>query len=306
MAIFKQEGVKLLPVKEKKIDLERTVQSLVERNLYDVFGLEFICTEFALNGLRVDTLAFSRDTNSFVIIEYKKDRSFSVIDQGYAYLALLLNNKADFILEYNEKSQKTLKKDDIDWSQSRVVFLANTFTKYQQEAIGFQDLPIELWEVNLFDNNLVIFNQLKATEKSESIKTVVKGKNVDIVSKEIKQYSLSDHLRPGWDKTKELFDSLSRRMLDTDSRFEINPVQSYIGFRIGSKNVVNVKPRSTKIIIELLRTQPQDLKDPESRVEYFKNSYKFYNQHVSLFEIENDEDLDYAMMLIKQVYKKLF
>ena len=72
--------------------------------------LNFVKTEFAINNFRIDTLAFDDELNSFVIIEYKKDRSFSVIDQGYAYLALMLNNKADFILEYNENKNKTLKK----------------------------------------------------------------------------------------------------------------------------------------------------------------------------------------------------
>ena len=116
MPIYKQNGNKLVPVREKRIDLEKTVQSLVEANLEDVFGLQFVTTEFALNSLRIDTLAFDEETNAFVVIEYKRDKSFSVIDQGYAYLALMLNNKADFVLEYNEKCKKNLRKDDIDWS----------------------------------------------------------------------------------------------------------------------------------------------------------------------------------------------
>ena len=76
--------------------------------------------EFSLNGLRVDTLGFDKESRSFVIIEYKKDRNFTVIDQGYAYLALLLNNKAEFILKYNENNKAFLRKDNIDWSQSRI------------------------------------------------------------------------------------------------------------------------------------------------------------------------------------------
>jgi hypothetical protein len=91
-------------------------------------------------------MAYDNETNSFVIIEYKRDKNFSVIDQGYAYLSLMLNNKADFILEYNENQEKTLKRKDVDWSQSRVVFISPSFTSYQKEAINFKDLPIELWE----------------------------------------------------------------------------------------------------------------------------------------------------------------
>jgi hypothetical protein len=73
--------------------------------------------------------------------------NFSVIDQGYAYLSLMLNNKADFILEYNENCKDTLKRDDLDWSQSRVIFISPVFNNYQKESINFKDLPFELWEV---------------------------------------------------------------------------------------------------------------------------------------------------------------
>lgn len=304
MPIYKQNANKLVPVREKRIDLEKTVQGLVETNLEDVFGLQFVTTEFALNNLRIDTLAFDIETNAFVIIEYKRDKSFSVIDQGYAYLALMLNNKADFVLEYNERCKKNLRKDDIDWSQSRVIFVAQSFTKYQQEAMGFQDLPIELWEVRQYENDLILFNELRASEKSESIKTVAKGHNADVVAKEIKQYRVEDHFKSQWDKAKTLYELISQRILELDSTLETHPVKAYIGFSIQGKNVVLIKTRQSKLRLELLRTRPEDLKDPEKNVRYMDKSFERYNQYVSLFDIENEDDIDYAMMLIKQVYKR--
>jgi predicted transport protein len=304
MPIYKQSGNKLIPLKERKIGLEKTIQAVVEANLSEVFDLDFICSEFQLHNLRIDTLAFDDELKSFVVIEYKKDRSFSVIDQGYAYLALLLNNKADFVLEYNEKCKKNSRKDDIDWSQSKVIFVASSFTKYQQEAMGFQDLPIELWEVTQYENDLLLFNELHASEKSESIKTIAKGKDVELVSREIKQYTVEDHLKPHWEKTKALFEALSQRVLELDPKFEIHPVKHYIGFNINGKNVIYVNPQASKVLLELLRVQPQDLKDPEQRTRYRTRSFEFYNKHITQFDIENEDDIDYAMMLIKQVYKR--
>src|SRR3989338_9448553 len=175
MPIYKQRGNILISIKEKPTDLEKTTQHIMENNLHEIFGLDFVCTEFPLNNFRIDTLAFDAETKSFVIIEYKRDRSFSVIDQGYAYLALLLNNKADFVLAYNEKNNKSLAKSDIDWSQSKVIFIASSFTRYQQEAIGFQNLPIELWEFKKYDENLVSFNEIRASEKNENIATITKN-----------------------------------------------------------------------------------------------------------------------------------
>jgi len=146
MPIFKIKGSKLGLVKEKQIELERHIQKLTEENLDTIFGWEFVASEFQVNSFFIDTLAFDPESKAFVIIEYKKDKSFSVIDQGVAYLSQMLDNQANFILEYNERLEKNLRRKDVDWSQSRVVFIANSFTRYQENAIGFKDLPIELWK----------------------------------------------------------------------------------------------------------------------------------------------------------------
>jgi hypothetical protein len=89
----------------------------------NLFELDLVKSEFELHGFRIDTLAFDEESRAFVIIEYKKDRNFSVVDQGMAYLNLMLNNKADFILEYNESSNSShnLKREQVDWSQSRII-----------------------------------------------------------------------------------------------------------------------------------------------------------------------------------------
>lgn len=143
MPIFQSKKGNLLRIKEIKIQYEKDLQKITEDNLLDIFGLKFVSSEFALNSFRLDTLAFDEDANSFVIIEYKRDKSFSVIDQGFSYLSLMLNNKADFILEFNEKMNKNLQRDSVDWSQSRVLFLAHSFTDYQKNSINFKNLPIE-------------------------------------------------------------------------------------------------------------------------------------------------------------------
>ena len=51
---------------------------------------------------------------------------------------LMLNNQADFILEYNEKTFQKLERKDVDWSQSRIIFISPEFNKYQQHAIRIQ------------------------------------------------------------------------------------------------------------------------------------------------------------------------
>ncbi len=304
MPIFQINKNKLISIKELKIKLEKDLQKLTEDNLDTVFGLDFIATEFKLQNFRIDTLAFDTETKSFVIIEYKRDRSFSVVDQGFAYLSLMLNNKADFILEYNERMKDNLKREDVDWSQSRVLFVANGFTPYQRNSINFKDLPIELWEVKKYDNNTILYNQIKSHEASESIKTVTKDKTIEKVSKEVKKYSVEDHFKEGWEESRELYEALSNELFALGPSIEESPQKQYIGYKIGKSVVVSLRIYKSKVEVGLNRTQPKDLKDPEKRARYMKNSYKYYNKHITLFDVHSNDDIAYAMFLIRQVFEK--
>jgi predicted transport protein len=307
MPIFKSKNNTLSPIKETRIKLEKDLQKVVEDNLETIFGLDFVASEFALNNLRIDTLAFDKETNSFVIIEYKRDKSFSVIDQGYAYLALMLNNKADFILEYNEEKNDNLKRSSIDWSQSRVLFLANAFTAYQQNAINFKDLPIELWEVKKYDNQTMLFHQLKATDSKESIKTVSKSETVESVSREVRKYSIDDHFKEDWTEGRGFFDSLIEQIKSKLGEINIHPVKHYIGIRLSSNsNFIALKSRKSSLVVELLRVEPKDLDDPQERLKYRNRSFEFWGKHITIFKIKTEDDVDYAMFLIKQVYNKFY
>ena len=96
VSIFSINRGILKEISEQHIELEKDIQKIVENNMYTIFGIDFVASEFELNGLRVDSLGYDKnESNSFTITEYKRDKSFSVIDQGYAYLGLLVNNQAE-------------------------------------------------------------------------------------------------------------------------------------------------------------------------------------------------------------------
>jgi len=263
MSLFIIKKNKLEKVKEVNFKNEREIQNITEQNLGQIFGLEFVRSEFALKRLRIDTLAFDNETKSFVIIEYKKDKNFSVIDQGYAYLALLLNNKADFILEYNESKNKTLKREDIDWSQSKVVFVSPQFTKYQKQAINFKDLPIELWEVSRYENNIILFNQLKSPETSESITKISPRSDViQKVSKEIKVYTEEDHLLGIPEDITETYEELKERILNLGDNIEVRPRKLYIGFVTNTNFVyIHIQKSQIKLWINLNKGELEDPKN---------------------------------------------
>ncbi len=300
MALFKI-GKKLEYIKEKPFKLEKDIQKLTENNLKIIFGLEFVKSEFALNNFRIDTLAFDREANAFVIIEYKRDKNFSVIDQGYAYLSLMLNNKADFILEFNENIDKTLKRSDVDWSQSRVLFISPAFTNYQREAINFKDLPIELWIVKRYENETVSYEQIQKTVAQESIKTISKtDRNADTVAREIKVYTEEEHLVNVSEEIRELYEKFKSAILNLDN-IEVKPKKLYIAF-VAGKNIVDILPQK-KALKLWINMNKGELDDPKGIAKDVSTTGHWGNGDYEI-KIQNDDDLEYILSLIKQSLKK--
>lgn len=304
MPLFKISRQNLVQVKEEKIDLEKDIQELTENNLEEIFGLKLITTEFQLDKLRIDTLAYDPETNSFVIIEYKRDRSFSVVDQGFAYLSLMVNNKAEFILEYNEKMNSNLQRGDVDWSQSRVLFVAGSFSPHQQKAIEFKDLPIELWEIELYENNTILYNQLKAPESSESINTVTKSREVKEVSKQVKKYTIDDHFKEGWDKSKKIFDKLRDRILEIDDTITEKALKHYIAYKVNKSNFTELQVQKSGLKI-FLDDKIDNFKDPENMLEDC-TKVGHWATGDCYFKITKKDQVEYGMFLIKQVYNKFY
>jgi len=302
MKLLSLQNNKLHNVSIKPFKLEKEIQQIVENNLFDLFSLELIKSEFTIKNFRIDTLGFDRENKSFVIIEYKKDKNYSVIDQGYTYLSLMLNNKSDFILEYNENCKGSLLRTDVDWSQSRVIFVSPQFSDYQTNSINFKDVPFELWEIKKFENNLISMVQHKPTS-SESISNVAGDSNniVKKVTKEVKVYTEESHIDYYKSETiKELYLSLRERILNL-GEVEIVPRANYIGFK-RKTNFVDVcfQKKTLWMWINLSKGM---LDDPKKITRDVSNIGHYGNGDYDL-KITLESDLDYVMFLIKQSYQK--
>lgn len=313
MPVFQLSNDKLIQIKEKRVDLERNIQRLTELNLETIFGLKFVSgslnSEFAVKAQEqdfyIDTLAYDEAQRSIVIIEYKKDKSFSVIDQGFAYLSTMLNHKADFILEINEKLKKNLTKKDIDWEQSKIIFISPEFTNYQRNAINFKDLPIFLYEVRLYENNLYEFDPIKPYRTTESIGSLSKDKTIQSVSREVKVYTEDDVFGKS-EKKMEFYKRLKEKLLSVEPTLNFHPTRLYVGVLKPNnwRNILGIEGYQDGLRIHFTRSQPKDFQDPKKKLFYRSNSMKYYNQHMSGLIIKSDEDIDYAALLFDQQYKR--
>ena len=300
MRIFSTKGAKLVEITEEQFPLEREIQRLTEANLQELLDLVLVRSEFELHGLRIDTLAFDKDSSGFVIIKYKKDRNFSVVDQGVAYLNLMLNNKADFILEYNEAfSSEPLKREEVDWSQSRIIFIAPEFTRYQQYAIGFKDLGIQLWEVHKYSNGLLVFNEAKSPFTKETITTITKSNPIaKKVTEQIKVYTEEDHLNGVDDDVKELYYDLKSAILTLGNDIEMRPKKTYVAFR-RKHNFVSFVFLNSKLK-SYINIGINQINDPLKKA---KDYAKFSGKIVEV-SIKEKSDIPYALSLITQAYER--
>lgn len=298
MIIYQKAKSAIEPLKEIPFKLEKDLQRLFEANLVLLTGWQLIKSEFIIKSNRIDTLAFDPENKSFVIIEYKRDRNYSVVDQGVSYLNLMLEYKADFIVEYNESLHKALKREEVDWSQSRVIFVSSSFTDFQKQSTNFKDLSIELWEVKQFSNDIILVNPLKKSAAAPSIKPIAKqNEQLEKVAKEIRTFSEEQHVANAPAEIAELFATFKAAILNLSPDIEIQPKKDYIAFKKGS-NITDITllKRGLKIWINMKKGK---LDDPKKITRDVSQIGHWGNGDYELV-VENDANLEYIMSLIKQ------
>lgn len=320
MKLFNQKKGSVDEVKQVPFKLERDIQDLVEKNTESIFNLLFIQSELRVDKYRIDSLCFDEENNSFVIIEYKKGSSYSVIDQGYTYLQLLLNNKSDFLLVLSQHFNKVFNTNEIDWSQSKIIFVSPSFNSYQKDSVNFKNLPFELWEIKRFSNNTLIFNQHKSSS-NESIQSLnsLKNKNlISSVSKEVKVYDIEDLISNISQNNLDKWNEIVSRLNEMEG-VELKPKKNYVSIIIGGvsfKTILYLRFQKSKMKIRIIRgvhnpdgykgenyftiDDPKNVTTKTQRTLNNGSTQKFYE-----ITVDNDFDIDYLMFLIKQKYNNI-
>ena len=301
MHLFQNNKSSLMDLREISFKLERDIQQLFEKNLFQITGLEFVKSEFSIQNQRIDTLAFDMENNAFVIIEYKRGHNYSVFDQGVAYLNTLLKYKADFVLEYNEALNKTLKKNEVDWSQSKIVFVSPSFNQNQKQAVDFKDLNIELWEIKQFENNIIVIDGVQKSQAAPSIKlTSISEKKTELseIAKEIKTYNEEDFYIGKTEEIIELYNDFKQAILNLSSEISILPKKVYIAFKKDRKNIADIQilNKGLKIFINVKKG---DLEDPKGITKDISRLGHHGNGDYQV-EVSDTKYLEYVMSLIKQ------
>lgn len=298
--LIKTSKGKVERILQNEFKLEKELQNFIENNFQELLNLELVKSEFVVEKYRIDTLGFDKENKAFVIVEYKRGNSYSVIDQGYSYLSTVLNNKAELILEYNERMNKTLKRDEIDWSQTRIIFISQSFSKFQKDSLNFKDLPIELYEIKRYMGDIISFEGVKGRDNAESINTISsKNEEIKQVSKEIKRYTLDDHYRNSNENIIELYKLFLEKIENMIPDIEIEPKKLYIALKNNKKNIIDFRLQKNALKM-WLNAKKGTLNDSKNLSKDVSNTGHWGNGDYEI-SISNDDELEYILSLIKNI-----
>ncbi len=291
MILYQIKNKKAQKIGTKKFLSEKELQKFVENNLEEIFELKFVASEFGTR-FSIDTIGFDTKTNSPVLIEFKENQSFSVIDQGFTYLYYILTHKGDLQLEIERKFGKNIK---IDWSQSRIYFIARNFNKFQIESTKFKGLPISLIEYSLFENDIIGFNFIETYQEADLTPLTSKSKIIDDVGKEIKSYDLDDILKKASPEITNLFYSLREKILEIDNSVTESFGPNGAIYKNNGLTFLYIYPRS-KDISGILRLEHQK----NLRNILVNRDVKEDSIFKTRFSLKNEEEIEDALIFIKK------
>ena len=285
-------------LKLKDFKNEKELQNFFENNIEAILGYKFIDTEFVVGDFRIDSLAFDEESKSFRIIEYKNVKNHSLVDQGYTYLKLMLERKADFVLQYNIKTNSSLTTQDIDWSQSRIIFVSPIYTAYQLNATDFKNIPVDLVKVTRYEDDIIEIDFIKKTSNVK-VQDIQMESIQNDVNKEIIVYTEEDHLSKVSDNIKRVYEELKTRILELDD-IDVEAKKLYIAFK-GIRNIADIELHKNKLKI-YINMKRGSLNDPLKLTKDISGIGHWGNGDYCII-IDKKDDIDNVIPLIKQSLK---
>ncbi|MEP3013439.1 DUF5655 domain-containing protein [Roseibium polysiphoniae] len=234
--------------------LEKSLQTLIERNMEAFLGVRFLASEFATsNGGRMDSLGID-ENGSPVIIEYKRASNENVINQGLFYLDWLMDHRRDFewlVLESFGADQAKA----VDWGSPRLICIAGDFTKYDAHAVNQMNRNIELMRYRRFGEELLLFELLTSTsERSSSEKaTSTNGLEASVSGRaRSRQKTVTQYLADADQELSDLYEATKAYLLALGDDVQTKTLDNYIAFRrLKNFACVEVKPQIRHLKIYL-------------------------------------------------------
>lgn len=240
---------KVSELKAEGVLLEKELQTVIEKNMQDFFGVTFLESEYVIDGGRMDSIGIDENFCP-VIFEYKRSMNENVINQGLFYLDWLLEHKDSFeLLVLKKLGIKTA--EQIDWSMPRVICIAGDFNKFDEKAIKQINRNVSLIRYKKYNNEFLLFELLNSnTVKPLKEETSSNTKSTDKTF--VEQYEKAPS------KMREIFDELKAYALSLGDDVSENTVKLYTAFK-KIKNFATMEIYQAKVLVNF-RLNPDDYK----------------------------------------------
>jgi predicted transport protein len=252
--LFRVDNGKAFELAGSALSIEKTLQSLIERNLDAILGIRFVASEHSTGKAhsgRIDTLGLD-ENGSPVILEYKRSSNENVINQGLFYLDWLLDHRAEFTLLAMKVLGAEIE-ETIDWSSPRLVCIAGDFTRYDEHAVSQIGRNIELYRYRWYEDG---FMALELVNRKAGM---VETGSADGGPKPEETYKISDYLAQAGPELRPLYDSLDAFLLGLGDDVSMKPKRHYLAYRrIKNFACVEVRPKTRQLLV-FLKVNPDDV-----------------------------------------------
>lgn len=286
--LFKVNDVGVAEIDAKKINLEKRVQDLIEQNLDELLGINFLDSEYSTgkkHGGRIDTLGID-ENNAPVIIEYKKSKNQNVINQGLYYLDWMMDHKAEFEQLVNQKTDI----EEVEWSSPRLLCIAPDFTKYDSHAVDQIEKNIELMRFRQYEENLLLLQLVNVVES-----TSTEGSNIEYKG-------IEDYYEQADESLVEIVKELEDFIFSLGDDVQKKKLKHYYAYkRIQNFVCLEVKPQKKKIKL-YLHLDPKKIEDLPKTARDVTNIGHYGTGDLEV-SITNEEDLALIKPLIEKSYE---
>jgi len=298
MAIFSIQNSNVKKIPPIKIELEKNIQKIFEKNLNEILNIIFLASEYSTSfGGRIDSLGIDNN-GSPVVIEYKRSQNDNVINQGLSYLRWLLDHKADFEVLVQKRKIDV----DIDWASPRIICVAESYNKFDLDTADLLPINIELLKFRVYQNNILLVEpETQQKVRISTSKVFGKGKKEKVMKEKVR-HTLGDHLNGISPKTKKIFEAMNEKIVALDESIIVEPKAKYIAYKLATNFVdIVIKQYGLKIFLNI---PSGELNDPHGITRDLTKPKKIGHWGNGDYEVklEKDENIDKVFDLIKQSY----
>lgn len=290
--IFQITGNECKALPAFRPELERQLQSLVEKHLPTLLKATFLASEYRTgndHGGRIDTLALDAHCAP-LIIEYKVDEDRSVINQGLFYLDWLLKHQAEYQLLVQQTCGIQIAQQ-IDWSGARVLLIAETYAKFDQDAVAHLDANIDLVTYSCFAGGLLSLETVASKRRANYLinQKVAPAKRIAV--------SVADTLARAPEKKRQLFEKFVMGLQNIATDLLVADKGSYFEFGqltpLGQISMTQTQ--YPKLLLELY-CDIDELDDPKLNLRSTKKGCQC--------RLTDDSACDQALELIRSLYAR--